>query len=150
MTTRRIGLPSTLCHCLLLRLHVGVRTTQDFLNHHPLVKSKLIQPFKRWPANSPDLNSIENLMVPMLQCGFLCFELCLNFVFVCSQGRTKKRVQRRMQKLPKRVPRTMEKYFEILEQEWARTPAKTLQHLVDSMHSRCAECVERKGDVTDY
>lgn len=127
--------------------YFSVRETQDFIAHHPLVKSKLIQPLKagQWPANSPDLNPIENLMVCV--CVFV---VRVSRVWLLLQAIVKRRVNKRLAKLDLAVPRTPELYLQYLKEEWGRTPEKTLRNLVDSMPKRCASCIARHGEITDY
>lgn len=110
-------------------LFVLFRESQEFLRHHPLVLSKLIKPLKpgEWPANSPDLNVIENLMAIV-----------------------KRKVQKRLAKLDDNVPCTAQLYQRYLQEEWNAIPQKTLHNLVDSMPKRLQQCLDKHGDATKY
>ena len=73
-----------------------------------------------WPAQSPDLNPIENLWS-------ILDERCKD-----------------------RRPQSREELFEILQTEWNRLPVSLLTNLVDSMPRRVAEVIKRKGFSIDY
>ena len=73
-----------------------------------------------WPAQSPDLNPIENLWS-------ILDERCKD-----------------------RRPQSREELFEILQTEWNRLPVSLLTNLVDSMPRRVAEVIKRKCFSIDY
>lgn len=73
-----------------------------------------------WPAQSPDLNPIENLWSILDQ-------------------RSKER-----------RPSTTQELFEILKHEWNALPSDVLQRLVESMPRRCQAVIENKGFATKY
>lgn len=73
-----------------------------------------------WPANSPDLNPIENLW-----------------------GLLTRAVQ-------SRNPKTVEGYWSILRQEWAKIDLEIVQKLVDSLPRRLQAVIESKGGNTKY
>ena len=76
--------------------------------------------FGWWPANSPDLNPIENLW------HYLDYE-------------TKDRKCRNPAEL-----------FQVLTDAWHKIPLSVLEHLVDSMQSRICDVLENKGGPIDY
>lgn len=104
------------------------RDSQSFIWGHSLVHSRLIRPLKpgEWPANSPDLNIIENLM-----------------------AHVKREVEVRLAKLPKDAKRTDALYKQFLVEEWNAVPRTMLQTLYNSLPKRCAECLARKGAPLD-
>lgn len=73
-----------------------------------------------WPAQSPDLNPIENL-----------WQIVDN-------------------KIRKRRFTNLAQMFEIIEEEWDRIPRETLTKLVQSMPRRCEEVIKQKGYPTRY
>ena len=75
-----------------------------------------------WPAQSPDLNPIENLWDEL---------------------------QRRLRK---RNPRPANKHelYTALKEEWERIPRKIYKKLIDSMPRRVQECIEKNGSPTSY
>lgn len=75
-----------------------------------------------WPANSPDLNPIENLW------HILC-------------GRIRKR---------KHQPRTKEALIEALQEEWTKLDIKIVNDLIDSMPRRLQAVIDTKGGPTKY
>jgi hypothetical protein len=77
-------------------------------------------PKDEWPANSPDLNPIENLWAIL---------------------------QRRVYE---REPRTMVALRRFLKEEWAAKEVEKLQNLVNSMPRRFAEVTEKHGASTHY
>ncbi len=77
-------------------------------------------PLLPWPAQSPDLNPIENLWSILDQ-------------------RTKSRQANSKQEL-----------FDCLKSEWERLPVDLLTRLVDSMPERCRAVIANKGYPTKY
>jgi transposase len=73
-----------------------------------------------WPAQSPDLNPIENLWSIL---GF---------------------------RLRNRRVTTEESLIEILQDEWSKLSRGTLENLVDSMPRRCQAVIDSKGFATKY
>jgi hypothetical protein len=73
-----------------------------------------------WPAQSPDLNPIENL-------------------WSILDDRCKKR-----------KPQTPEELFEMLEEGWNSLPVDLLERLCDSMPARCAAVTKSRGFATKY
>jgi hypothetical protein len=73
-----------------------------------------------WPAQSPDLNPIENLWSILDQ------------------------------RLKHRDVNTAEQLFNVLQTAWEGLPVQLLEDLVDSMPRRCAAVIESKGWPTTY
>lgn len=73
-----------------------------------------------WPANSPDLNPIENL-----------FSIIKNNV-------------------EKRRPENIEDLKQMMSEEWEAIPQKTLINLVNSMQQRCNSCIIATGERIKY
>ena len=73
-----------------------------------------------WPANSPDLNPIENLWAILKS------------------------------KVAKRSPKTVPELKAVLVEEWDRIPIQTIQSLVQSMPKRLSDCIKSKGGYTTY
>ena len=74
----------------------------------------------QWPAQSPDLNPIENLW------------------FILNQ------------KLKHRRVSSCEALFNALNEEWKRLPIALLENLVASMPRRCQAAIDSKGWATKY
>ena len=73
-----------------------------------------------WPAQSPDLNPIENLWSTLDS------------------------------KCRERRPQNEKELFTVLENAWKRLPRDLLTNLVDSMPRRCAEVIKSKGYPISY
>jgi transposase len=73
-----------------------------------------------WPANSPDLNPIENLW------SYLDYQL---------KGRT---------------PNDAQDLFQKLQEAWLNLPQDYLQNLVSSMKRRCEAVIAARGRSTKY
>jgi len=73
-----------------------------------------------WPAQSPDLNPIENLW-----------------------GDIKKGVF-------EAEPTNINDLWSVIERSWAAIPTKRYQILIDSMPKRCKAVIENKGYATKY
>lgn len=91
--------------------------------HHRLVKSRAIRPLKPgvWPAYSPDLSLIENLM-----------------------AHVKNNVEVRFVD-EKILDPSEAQWREYLEKEWNSVPVEMIHHYYDAMPKRCADCIARKG-----
>lgn len=74
-----------------------------------------------WPAQSPDLNPIENL-----------WEI------------VNKRVNR------EQVAGNKDKLFEAVQTAWYQIPKQIIDNLIDSMHRRCVAVIKNKGYAIDY
>lgn len=74
----------------------------------------------KWPAQSPDLNPIENLW------------------------------QIVKQQLRPNIYRPKEELYRAIESEWKRIPTRTITNLIESMPKRCAEVIKNKGYSTKY
>jgi len=77
-------------------------------------------PLMEWPAQSPDLNPIENLWSILDQ------------------------------RLKNRKPSNKEELFNLLKNAWKELPVNLLTKLVDSMPERCRAVIEAKGYATKY
>ena len=75
-----------------------------------------------WPANSPDLNPIENLW------------------HILRDRIRKRKVQ----------PRTKEALIEALQEEWLKLDIKIVNDLIDSMPRRLQAVIDAKGGATKY
>lgn len=75
-----------------------------------------------WPANSPDLNPIEQLWDQLA-----------------------KAVAARVQ-----LDSTVNDLRRFLQEEWQRIPQIRIQRLVNSMRKRCQECLQARGGHTTY
>lgn len=75
-----------------------------------------------WPARSPDLNPIEHLWD----------------------------ILGRRVRANHPPPANAAVLFQLLQQEWAAIPQATLVSLIQSMRSRCTECVAARGGHTHY
>jgi len=86
------------------------------------ISQKQVKMLLNWPAQSPDLNPIENMWDEL---------------------------QRRVRK---RNPRPANKHelYAALKEEWERIPRKTYKELIDSMPRRVQECIEKNGSPTSY
>jgi hypothetical protein len=73
-----------------------------------------------WPAQSPDLNPIENLWSQLDR------------------------------NLKDRVCNTEDQLFDVLKAGWEALPQDYVQKLVDSMPSRCREVIKANGYATKY
>lgn len=75
-----------------------------------------------WPAQSPDLNPIENL-----------------WAIVDRQVRNRED-----------LPRNIKDLYQVLKTEWDQIPVETLQNLVKSMPRRIQACIAAGGGHTKY
>ena len=73
-----------------------------------------------WPSNSPDANPVENLWSII-----------------------KRHVE-------KRKPTNLEELNKFLHEEWINIDVVVLNHLIDSMKSRCLELIKSKGERINY
>jgi transposase len=73
-----------------------------------------------WPANSPDLNPIENL-----------WQVIKN-------------------KVEKRMPENIEELKRFLAEEWDAVSEQTVINLISSMKNRCNQVLEKNGDRIEY
>lgn len=75
-----------------------------------------------WPAQSPDLNPIENLWMVLKRA-------------ISSRNRS---------------PQTVADLLMIIREEWDKIPKETVQTLVESMPKRALEVIKAKGFATKY
>jgi transposase len=73
-----------------------------------------------WPANSPDLNPIENIWGILKEC------------------------------VRKRSPKTKEELQQVAIEEWAAIPQKVVAKTIKSFPKRCDQVVKRGGEKCDY
>ena len=73
-----------------------------------------------WPANSPDLNPIENAW---------CFL---------------------KDKIEKRCPKTLAELELFAKEEWSKIPQSYFDSLINSMPNRISQVIERNGEKADY
>jgi hypothetical protein len=93
-----------------------VKVTQTWLKDHvPHFTTKT-----QWPANSPDLNLIENLWAHMNR------------------------------KVHARRARTLEGLKKVIKDEWKKVSVETIRKLYDSYPNRLQQIIERNGDMSDY
>lgn len=103
------------------------RDSQEFITNHPSVRSGVIRPLPDWPASSPDLNIIENLMAIV-----------------------KREVEVQLGELPEGTKRSEALYKHHLQLVWNAVPRKTLKGLYDSLPKRCTQCIQKKGGPLKY
>jgi len=104
------------------------QTIQFQQDNAPCHVSKKSQAFFRdkelqvlnWPANSPDLNPIENIW-----------------------GILKSAVE-------KRAPKTLDELEAIVLDEWTKIPKQTILNTIQSMPTRIKQVLERDGEKCDY
>ncbi|KNC30997.1 hypothetical protein FF38_03163 [Lucilia cuprina] len=75
----------------------------------------------KWPAQSPDLNPIENLWADV-----------------------KKKI------LSEAKPTNNEQLWKVIKESWEKIPKKRCEDLVNSMPNRCAAVIANKGHATKY
>jgi hypothetical protein len=98
--------------------------TQDWLQDNEHVQSGLIRPLNpgEWPAYSPDLNIIENLM-----------------------AHVKHETERSLAKLGPGVERCVTLYRNHLLDQWAAVRPEIIKNLYDSLPQRCLDVIAKKG-----
>ena len=79
-------------------------------------------PAMKWPAQSPDLNPIENIWAII-----------------------KRRISRRRHKI-----KTAEEMGQAVQREWELLTEKDIQKCVDSMQKRVRQCIKNEGGSTKY
>jgi hypothetical protein len=87
-------------------------------------------PIMKWPAQSPDLNPIENLWVDFKEQFHKAFVLA--GLHVSARADVTKRVK------------------ELLKEVWANQGRDMIMKLVESMPRRVAAVIAAKGDITKY
>jgi transposase len=73
-----------------------------------------------WPANSPDLNPIENIWAILKQ------------------------------NVEKRTVRNKEDLVKVVEDEWCKIDQDLIRKIIESMPKRISQVVERNGKKCDY
>jgi len=91
----------------------GAAATQEWLNTH-------VRWLKPWPANSPDLNPIENVW------GMLT------------------------RQVESRNPKSVEEYSSALDDAWAEMDQAKIRNLIDSMPRRLRAVIDAEGGNTKY
>jgi DDE superfamily endonuclease len=120
---------------------ITVATDDVFLFMHdnaPCHTAKKVQeflklyriPIMKWPAQSPDLNPIENLWVD--------FKERFNKAFVLAGLHVSARAD------------VTERVKELLKEVWANQGRDMIMKLVESMPQRVAAVIAAKGDITKY
>ena len=92
------------------------RKVQDYLHNQNI---DMIDP-KEWPANSPDLNPIENIWSILKQ------------------------------KISNRLPKTKESLIKIIKEEWNLIDTVVCKNAIDSMNQRLLQVIRSKGAKTKY
>ncbi len=90
-------------------------TAQNRFKHYSPKKNEMI-----WPANSPDLNPIENLWSSLDR------------------------------QIAKDLPRDMNQLRTSISKYLSNVPEKIIQNLVDSMPTRIHQCIKNRCGVTKY
>jgi DDE superfamily endonuclease len=121
---------------------IRVATVGDFifqLDNAPIHNSRTTRalfdqynlPVMKWPANSPDLNPIENLWTAM-------------------KAEFHKEWEALGSKRPSQSAQAMEVYRELLKRVWKEALGSLPGKLVESMPRRIAAVIEAKGGHTKY
>lgn len=92
--------------------HTAIRTRNWFIEHQV--------PLSEWPAQSPDLNPIENLWSILDH--------------ICS----------------KRAPNNAHELFDCIQTAWYQLDPDLLLRLVHSMPRRCRAVIDANGGMTKY
>lgn len=119
------NLPDFLDECTYPEEEMGFQQDGDPKHTAKIVKKWLDEPkFQKlmWPAQSPDLNPIENVWS----------------------------LVKRQLGLHERAPKNMAELMERVRDEWTNIPRETIQHMVESMPRRIASVKKNKGLWTKY
>ncbi|GBN55917.1 hypothetical protein AVEN_35452-1 [Araneus ventricosus] len=125
-TLLRMGLRPT-CELFFLRMMASTsRTMRGVIQLAVYVRgsksTRMILPYSPWPANSPDLNPIENL-----------WDHLHRVVYAMDPQ-----------------PRNLAQLTTVLESAWLNIPVNTFRNLIDSLPARLAAVRSAKGGYSGF